>query len=655
MESSEPDAQNNVSVTLFDSPESDSDSDGTDDSVEVWETSEAGVPRTLGLWFMSQRLRDSSRWRLKDLPELPESVDPLCGELACACALATTDAGIKKEIASLRRGFPCGGSDGEGLTERAIGMSDCGKGADSAGGGDVTGPVAGSAGLGEGSCGVSHPGPGPSEGVEKGNRPELANVPAVDLWGMGASRAKACLTRKFGRFLKQGSIGLCRNEADDKEEPPNSQPAKQRSHKWGNTHDLLQARELGLCRRGGFSPSQKCHLLCDRRLPNKPVERIDEVNSRAYMGQFYGDGSVFVAAFQDKRIRVYDVDRNWKLKKDVVARNLRWTITDTAFSPDGRFLLYSSITPIVHLVNIDSNPDEIESLANVTDVHDALYFGRWDDQSRSAPHSLGIWSIKWSQDGREIIAGTSDNDCDVCVYDVEMRKTVSAIQGHQDDVNAVAFLDESGQIIASGSDDTLVKVWDRRVMDPRGHAAGVLVGHTEGITHIDAKGDGCHLISNSKDQTIKLWDIRKMVSEGELCAMGQPRLPHFHWDYRWNDYPGAGKDIRHPNDVSLMTYRGHSVLQTLIRAYFSPMHTTGQRYIYTGSHRGKVHVFDLISAEQVEVLDFHRSVVRDCSWHPYDMTLASVSWDGNIIRWSPDDGPGGPVLNRTPFGDRLDY
>jgi WD repeat-containing protein 23 len=32
-----------------------------------------------------------------------------------------------------------------------------------------------------------------------------------------------------------------------------------------------------------------------------------------------------------------------------------------------------------------------------------------------------------------------------------------------------------------------------------------------------------------------------------------------------------------------MTYRGHAVLQTLIRAYFSPARTTGQRYIYSGA------------------------------------------------------------------------
>ena len=51
-------------------------------------------------------------------------------------------------------------------------------------------------------------------------------------------------------------------------------------------------------------------------------------------------------------MRLYDVDNNWRLRKDVEARNLRWTITDTCISPDQKFLLYSSISPIVHLVRI---------------------------------------------------------------------------------------------------------------------------------------------------------------------------------------------------------------------------------------------------------------------------------------------------------------
>ena len=36
---------------------------------------------------------------------------------------------------------------------------------------------------------------------------------------------------------------------------------------------------------------------------------------------------------------IYDVDKGWTLRKDIVARSLQWTITDTSLSPDQRFLV----------------------------------------------------------------------------------------------------------------------------------------------------------------------------------------------------------------------------------------------------------------------------------------------------------------------------
>lgn len=59
------------------------------------------------------------------------------------------------------------------------------------------------------------------------------------------------------------------------------------------------------------------------------------------------------AAFQhDRRIRIYETESDWRLRKDVHARNLRWTVTDTCLSPDQKYLLYSSITPTVHMVSL---------------------------------------------------------------------------------------------------------------------------------------------------------------------------------------------------------------------------------------------------------------------------------------------------------------
>ncbi len=62
-------------------------------------------------------------------------------------------------------------------------------------------------------------------------------------------------------------------------------------------------------------------------------------------------------------------------------------------------------------------------------------------------------------------------------------------------------------------------------------------------------------------------------------------------DYRWADFPARGYIVPHPHDVSVQTFRGHTVLQTLIRAYFSPAHSTGQRFVYTGSADGTVRIY----------------------------------------------------------------
>lgn len=55
------------------------------------------------------------------------------------------------------------------------------------------------------------------------------------------------------------------------------------------------------------------------------------------------------------------------------------------------------------------------------------------------------------------------------------------------------------------------QVWDKRTVGSNSRPAGLFVGHTDGMTHLDPKGDGRYLISNCKDQTIKLWDLRNMM------------------------------------------------------------------------------------------------------------------------------------------------
>ncbi|KAH9296874.1 hypothetical protein KI387_028556 [Taxus chinensis] len=390
---------------------------------------------------------------------------------------------------------------------------------------------------------------------------------------------------------------------------------------------MLAGREANVSGRGKFSAADCCHVV-SRYLPTGGPVQVEKMNSRAYVGQFSTDGSLFVAGFQDRHIKIYNVDKGWKVQKNVSARSLRWTVTDTALSPDQRHLVYASITPVVHIVNVGNSGTE--SLANITEIHDGLDFS----MDATGDYSFGLFCVKFSTDGRELVAGSSDKS--IYVYDLEANKLALQIAAHKDDVNTVAFADETGHLIYSGSDDSYCKVWDRRCLTSRARPAGILAGHLEGITFIDSRGDGRYFISNGKDQTTKLWDIRKMTSRTD--TLNSRKVPSFRWDYRWMEYPGTGRDLKHPYDQSLMTYKGHAVLRTLVRCYFSPTFSTAQKYIYTGSHDGSVYIYDVVTGHQVAKLKHHSSTVRDCSWHPLYPTLVSSSWDGVVARWEHPAG-----------------
>lgn len=387
--------------------------------------------------------------------------------------------------------------------------------------------------------------------------------------------------------------------------------------------ELLASRSTGMA----CSPSSVCRKIGSSFIPNIPSKTIDQMDSRGYIGQYTSSGDFFIGAFQGERvIKLYDPHRDFSVVKTIHARTLRWTITDCAASPDGRFVIYSSITPFVHLASMHNEDSAIESIANITDIHETLNI-------LNPSHSNGIWSVKWSGDSREIIAGSSESS--VCIYDIPTQKVVSILRAHQDDVNSVEYADETSQIFFSGSDDSYVYVWDRRLLGKKGKPVGALVGHTEGVAHVNSKGDSRYLISNSKDQTVKCWDLRSSLVCWDEAKKERTRVdvPTFEWDYRWMDFPGDDMHVDHPRDKSVLTCRGHKVLNTLCRSYWSPLHTTGQKYIYTGSADGHIYIYDAVSGQEVERLEYHGDIVRDCSWHPFLPIITSVSFDGTVVQW----------------------
>ncbi|KAF9245903.1 WD40 repeat-like protein [Melanogaster broomeanus] len=408
--------------------------------------------------------------------------------------------------------------------------------------------------------------------------------------------------------------------------------------------------------------------LANELIPNSNGTAVASHGANLYVGQYSKDSSFYYTCSQDFRLHVYDMtsppakyvkrsrnvlrgttlydesehdhESTLKVLKTIQGHPGRWTITDSHLSPDNE-----RQSPTVYMTNtLDSSTIQTPIRFHVAEQgRRRSLWGSYEEES------FGIWSCRFSADGNEVIAGGSGH---IFVYDLLADRRTVKIVAHSDDVNSCCWADTaSGNVLISASDDTFLKVWDRRSLGASQKPSGVLVGHTEGITNVSAKGDGRYVISNGKDQALRLWDLRKMCGSDDFDKFSHRDYRLHNYDYRYGYYPKP-KRAAHPNDCSVMTYRGHAVFRTLIRCNFSPTETTGGQYIYSGSADGKIHIWSL-DGRLVQILDRSQCLpisvdpsgpelgplsgpraavcVRDVSWSSKEPVLMSVGWENSRV------------------------
>ncbi|KAL8667787.1 MAG: hypothetical protein Q9202_000251 [Teloschistes flavicans] len=143
------------------------------------------------------------------------------------------------------------------------------------------------------------------------------------------------------------------------------------------------------------------------------------------------------------------------------------------------------------------------------------------------------------------LIGSVSDDNTIQILDIRnatnSEAAVKAVDGHSDAINALAFNPASEYLLASGSADRSIGLWDLRYLKAKLHA---LIGHTDSVTSLAWHPfEEAVLGSSSCDRRIIFWDLSRVGEEQtpEDAEDGPPELLFMHGghtnrmtDFSWN-------------------------------------------------------------------------------------------------------------------------